>query len=62
MTWYKEMTEQQKRALKKVITISVIGAIIMGIFFTCTMVIDSVIAYRGIFEYEQIIYYWEWFR
>ena len=29
MTWYKEMTEQQKREFKKVITVSVIGAIIV---------------------------------
>lgn len=29
MTWYKEMTEQQKRDFKKVIAISVVGAIIV---------------------------------
>ena len=29
MTWYKEMTEQQKREFKKVITISVTGAIVV---------------------------------
>ena len=29
MTWYKEMTEQQKRAFKKVITVSVIGVIVV---------------------------------
>ena len=29
MTWYKEMTEQQKIDFKKVITVSVIGAIIV---------------------------------
>ena len=29
MTWYKNMTEQQKRDFKKVIAISAIGAIIV---------------------------------
>lgn len=29
MTWYKEMTEQQKRKFKKVITVSVIGVIVV---------------------------------
>ena len=29
MTWYKEMTEQQKREFKKVITVSLIGVIVV---------------------------------
>lgn len=29
MTWYKEMTEQQKREFKKVITVSITSAIVV---------------------------------
>lgn len=32
MTWYKDMTEQQKREFKKVITVSVIGVIVLAVY------------------------------